>query len=152
MTDDADFAVYVEPDALEGFFDSLERAGCLFDRRHARAEAQRISLVGVRCGRVAVDFFISFHRHHQEALGRRVRLPCVDGKEHWFLSAEDLAVHKLLLLRPKDVADLERLFAARSGDLDTTYVRRWIQAITPDGDPRRTALEDLARRFGTRER
>ena len=147
MTDDADFAVYVEPDALDRFFDSLERAGCLFDRRRAQAEAERISLVRVRCGRVGVDFFISFHPHHHEALKRRVRLPGVDARDHWFLSAEDLAVHKLLLLRPKDVADLERLFAARGADLDAAYVRRWIHAITPEPDPRRSALEDLVRRF-----
>lgn len=148
MTDDADFAVYVEPARLDRFFDALERAGCLLDRRHARAEAERISLVGARCGRVGVDFFLSFHPHHHQALERRVRLLAADERDHWFLSPEDLAVHKLLLLRPKDVADLERLFAVRATGLDIAYVRRWILAITPDGDPRRGALEDLARRFG----
>lgn len=148
MTDDADFAVFVTEAELDRLFDALERAGCLFDRARARAEVGRISLFGGRCGRVGVDFFVSFHPHDHEALARRVRLPGADGRDHWFLSAEDLAIHKLALLRAKDLADLERLFAARGPELDLAYIRRWIRAIAGEQDPRWAALEELARRFG----
>lgn len=147
MTDDVDLAVFAPEAELDRLFDAVERAGCLFDRARAAADVRRIALFWGRCGRVGVDFFVSFHPHHHEALARRVRLPGADGREHFYLSAEDLAVHKLALYRPKDLADLERLFAARAGDLDVEYVRRWIRAIAGEDDPRRQALEDLARRF-----
>lgn len=150
MTDDADFAVFLPEAELDRLFDCLDRAGCIFDRQQARAEVRRIAFFYGRCGRVGVDFFLSFHPHDHEALTRRVRLPGADGKDHWVLSAEDLAVHKLALFRPQDVADLERLFAARAADLDVAYVRRWIHAIAGDGDRRSQALDDLIRRFVAR--
>jgi hypothetical protein len=147
MTDDVDFAVFVAEDGVERLLDSLERAGCRFDRARALAEARRIHLFHGRCGHVGVDFFISFHPHHHESVTRRVVLPAADGSPRWFLSAEDLAIHKLALFRPKDLADLERLFAARGPDLDAAYVTRWIEAICDPGDPRRDALSDLLTRF-----
>jgi hypothetical protein len=146
-TADVDISVFAPPDRLERLFDAVERGGCIFDRAAARAEVERIRLFTARCGRVSVDLFVSFHPHHHEALARRVSVECPDGKARWFLSAEDLAVHKLALFRGKDRVDLERLFAARGDGLDVAYVRRWIHAIAGAGDARAAALEDLARRF-----
>jgi hypothetical protein len=146
MTKDVDLAVFVEERDLEKLFDALERGGCLFDRDQARADVGRIALFRVRCGRVLVDLFVSFHPHHHESLGRRRPLPAVDGRDRWFLSPEDLAVHKLALLRAKDRSDLEGLFAVQGRDLDVDYIRRWVHAIAQPGDPRREALEELARR------
>lgn len=148
MTDDVDFSVFVPEDELDRLFDSLERSGCLFDRARARGEVRRVHLFYGRCGRVGVDFFISFHPHHHESIARRVQLPGPDGRPRWFLSAEDLAIHKLALFRPKDQPDLERLFAVSGPAMDVDYVRRWVHAICRPGDPRRAALEDLVRRFG----
>lgn len=147
MTDDVDFAVFVPVGDLDRLFDSLERAGCRFDRAGARADVSRVHLFRGRCGHVGVDFFVSFHPHHHEALARRVALPGPDGRDRWFLSAEDLAIHKLALFRSKDLADLERLFAARGAELDLGYIRRWLHAICRAGDVRLAALEDLVTRF-----
>jgi hypothetical protein len=147
-TADVDMSVFVPEGDHERLFDALERAGCLFDRTDALAQLTRINLFTVRCGRVAVDLFVSFHAHHNESLGRRVKLRCPDGVERWFLSAEDLAIHKLALSRPKDVMDLELLFAARGDSIDIAYVRRWIEAIAGADDRRVGTLDDLVRRFG----
>ena len=149
MTDDVDFSVFVPEDEIQHLFDSLERAGCAFDRAGALAGVRRIHLFHGRCGHVGVDFFVSFHPHHHESIARRVLLPDPAGKPRWFLSAEDLAIHKLALFRPKDLPDLERLFAMSGPVMDLAYVRRWVEAICGAGDPRRAALEDLARRFAS---
>ena len=148
-TADVDLSVFAPRDELDILFDALDRAGCLFDRADARRAIDRMFLFTVRCGRVLVDLFVSFHPHHHDALERRVALRCPDGESRWFLSAEDLAIHKLALARPKDAADLERLFAATGSDLDLDYIRRWVEAITEDGDPRRQALADLISRFAS---
>ena len=147
-TADVDMSVFVAEDEHDRLFDALERAGCLFDRAHAAGLLRRISLFTVRCGRIQVDLFVAFHPHHGESLTRRVKLRCPDGRERWFLSAEDLAVYKLALSRPKDLMDLELLFAARAGAIDVAYVRRWIEAIAGAGDPRSARIDDLVRRFG----
>src|SRR5262249_19692144 len=143
MTKDVDLAVYVGPGEQERFLDALERAGCLFDRSLASREIERIGWFPVRCGRIQVDLFVAQHPFHPEAMGRRRRVAIPGGGERWFHSAEDLAVNKLALYRPRDIGDLELLFAARASDLDVPYIRRWIEAITSTGDPRRAALEDL---------
>ncbi|MBI5478469.1 MAG: hypothetical protein HY906_06410 [Deltaproteobacteria bacterium] len=146
-TADVDLAVFVSEADVSRLFAALERAGCAFSPAAARAAVRRVALFTVRCGRVLVDVFVSFHPLHHESLARRVRLRCPDGIERWFLSAEDLAVHKLALARPKDVVDLERLFAARGADLDVAYVRRWVRAVAGRHDPRTALLERLIRRF-----
>jgi hypothetical protein len=68
----------------------------------------------------------------------------VDGASLWFLSPED--VRRLVYARPKDLVDLERLFAARP-DLDAAYIESWLARIVPPGDRRLATLADLARRF-----
>ena len=127
-------SVFVPESEIDRLFDALERAGCLFDREGARAQVRKIALFTVRCGRVAADLFVSFHPHHHDALARRVKLNCPDGQGRWFLSAEDLAIHKL---------------AVRGRTMDRPYVRRWLEAIAPAEDTRRALLDDLVRRFAS---
>jgi hypothetical protein len=147
MTKDVDLSVFVPEPELDRLFDALDRAGCRFQREQARREVAEVALFRVRCGRVDVDLFVAFHPHHHEALRRRVGLPAPDGRARWFLSAEDLVIHKLALNRPKDRLDLEALFAVRGGRLDLAYIRRWVAALTEAGDPRRDELERLVARF-----
>lgn len=58
-----------------------------------------------------------------------------------------MALTKLIYRRPKDLIDLERLFAVLDGELDTAYVRRWLAHVTSADDQRLQILADLERRF-----
>jgi len=147
MTKDADIAVFVKPGEADRLLDALERAGCLFERVWAAAEIGRIGWFYTRCGKVEVDLFVAQHPFQREAMSRRVRVDVPGHGPRWFHSAEDLAVNKLALLRNKDLADLELLFAAQGPQLDAAYIRRWVDAIAGDGDPRRAALDELELRF-----
>jgi len=149
MTNDVDVSVFAPQDALESLFDALERAGCIFRRDHARSDAGRMALFRVLLGRVSVDVFLAFPPHGPAAMQRRVKVAGPDGVERWYSSAEDLAVHKLALFRDRDRDDLAHLFAAQGERLDLGYVRRWVEALTEPGDPRRAELESLAARFVT---
>ncbi len=71
-----------------------------------------------------------------EAGQTRVRLVDPDGESVWFLSAEALAVFKLLFFRPKDLADLERLVAVQGRALDRAYVRALLAKKDTDGNAR----------------
>ena len=54
----------------------------------------------------------------------------------------------MIYARPKDVVDLERLLAVRTG-MDLEYERTWIAKMVPAEDPRIAILDDLVRRFGS---
>ena len=54
--------------------------------------------------------------HFQLEPGRSVRL----------CSAEDLAVHKALAGRPRDLQDLEGIVLRQGTRLDVSYIRRWL--------------------------
>jgi hypothetical protein len=81
------------------------------------------------------------------AQGRAATTP--SGACLWFISAEDLCVTKLWFARPKDIADLEHVFAAHP-ELDVEYVRSWLVQLAPARDRRFALLDDLQRRFASR--
>ena len=86
-------------------------------------------------------------RFSWEAEHTRVRVTDAAGWSGWFLSAEALAVFKLLFFRDKDVVDLERLVAVRP-ELDLAYVRRWITEMMGEDDERTRKWDEIAVRFG----
>jgi hypothetical protein len=126
--------------------DSLERAGAMVERTEAHQTVARTGFFVAYFGRTRIDLFIAHHPWHAEMQRRRVSLPTPDGQPRWFLSAEDTALAKLLYARPKDVQDLERLFAVQVGHLDLAYLQEWLPRMVPVGDARLALLEDLTHR------
>ena len=113
-------------------------------RAEARRTGARTGFFVAYFGRTRIDVFIAHHPWHAEMQRRRVSLPTPDGQPRWFLSLEDTALAKLLYARPKDVQDLERLFAVQAGRLDLAYLRQWLPLMVPAGDTRLQLLDDLA--------
>ena len=144
-TKDVDITIFLPEVELPRAFDALERAGLMFDRQEATRDVARIGLFKAHAGRMVVDVFLSEHPQYEAMRTRRVSLE-IDGKRLWFLSAEDLCIHKLIYGRPKDLIDLERLIAVRPS-IDLAYVRSWLSRMIPPGDRRFDALDDLERRF-----
>lgn len=149
-TKDVDVTVFVDETQLPRVLDSLERAGVMVDRTSAAKEVARIGLFRGRLGRIVVDVFMLGHPQYED-MARRVQRIRDDGMELSVISPEDLAIHKLVFGRDKDVADLERLLAVRR-ELDFQYVRSWLEKMVPTGDRRLALLADLERRFATPRR
>jgi hypothetical protein len=147
-TADVDISVFASVDELPRVFDALERAGVMVDRADAARSQARIGMFTCRAGRRLVDVFLHEHPHFEAMHQRRVRVVTPSGDALWFISAEDLCVTKLFFARPKDVADLERVFAANAG-LDIEYVRGWLGRMVAADDRRMTILDDLATRFSS---
>lgn len=141
-TDDVDISVFIGADQLPRLFDSLERAGVMIDRADAVRSVARIGMFTGRSGRTLVDVFVGSHPHFEALRARRV-LRAHAGKEHWYLSADDLVVLKLLYGRHKDIADLERMFAMLA--IDVGYVRSWVAQL-PLPDERLALLEQVIAR------
>jgi hypothetical protein len=96
-----------------------------------------------------IDVFLPSIDFSFEAERTRVRVTDDTGWSGWFLSAEALAVFKLLFFRGKDLVDLERLVAVRP-ELDVAYVRRSIVDMMGEDDDRTQRWDAIVRRFGAR--
>ncbi len=144
-TKDVDITIFVPEAELPRAFDALERAGLMFDRSAATRDVARIGLFKARSGKMIVDVFLSGHPQYDAMKTRRLSIE-IASTRLWFISAEDLCLHKLIYGRPKDLIDLERLIAVRP-DMDLSYVRTWMTRMIPAGDRRFAALDDLEHRF-----
>lgn len=144
-TVDVDVNVFVEGDDLDRAIAILQRLGIELDLARARAEsATRGLFVGIWEG-MRIDVFTPSIEFSNEALRTRMRQRA-GGVDAWYLSAEAVAIFKLLFFRSKDIADLERLVAV--ADVDANYVRRWLVDMMGEDDPRVLKWDELVAAFG----
>jgi hypothetical protein len=146
-TKDVDMSVFVDESELPRVLDALERSGLMVDRAAAATDVRRVGMFKAFGGKTQVDLFLTAHPQY-EAMHQRRRaiVEAHSGQSLYFISPEDLSVHKLIFGRDKDVMDLQSLFAAQP-DLDLGYVRHWLTQMLPAGDARFAILDDLERRF-----
>jgi hypothetical protein len=121
-TRDIDLNLWVPPERLDSGLAVLEAAGVAIDRAAAHREAAERGMFVGRRGEYRVDVFVPSVPFYDEALRRRVRTR-VAGRDTWVLSAETLAVFKMLFYRPKDLADLGRLLQIQRNRFDASFVR-----------------------------
>lgn len=147
-TVDVDVNVFVTEERLEQVFDILASLGIEVDRPRAAAQTQREGMFVGRWDGMRIDVFLPSIPFAREAEATRIRVSDPAGWSGWFLSAEAVAIFKLLFFRGKDVVDLERLVAVAPHDFDSSYVRRWIVEMMGEHDARVRAWDELVESFG----
>lgn len=143
-TADVDVNVFVPQARVHEVITALSRLGIEFTATVAE-QARREGMFVGRWDGMRIDVFLPSIPFAFEAERGRVRVTDDSGWSGWFLSAEALAVFKLLFFRGKDLVDLERLVAVRP-ELDTGYVRRWIVDMMGDDDERTRRWDEIVRR------
>lgn len=146
-TNDVDVNVFVPLDDVQRVVAALRRAGVEVDAEQARNRAEREGMFVGHLRGMRIDVFVPSIPFSDEAGRTRVQ-HVVERRRVWFLSAEALAVFKLLFFRGKDVVDLERMIAVMGGRLDRAYVRRWIVEMMGDDDERVTRWDALVEAHG----
>ncbi len=146
-TSDVDIAVFVPLDDLPRLFACLERSGATFDENDARGKVASAGFFLATMDGTRIDVFLALHPWHEAMKDRRVPLSAAGGRARMFLSAEDIAIAKLIYARTKDIADLERLFALQRDRLDVSYIRHWLGQVFPPDDKRHPLLAGLIQRF-----
>jgi len=141
-TNDVDVNVFVHEEALPTVGAALRALGIAIDDQAARRDAEREGLIVVKFADFRVDVFTPSIAFSWEAERTRVRYR-IEGRDVWFLSAEALAVFKLLFFRNKDLVDLERLLAVSGPAIDLAYVRARLVEMMGDDDPRVAAWDRL---------
>ncbi len=141
-TVDVDVNLFVDDSELESALDALSAMGIPLDREMARQAAKRDGLIVLHFGPYRLDLFTPSTDFSWEAARTRVR-HTVEGKAAWFLSAEAIAVFKLLFFRAKDLVDLERLVAVQGDRLNVAYVRDWIVRMMGETDERVVRWDEM---------
>lgn len=133
-TVDVDLNVFARDDQLDDVIETLASLGIQIEVETARSQNARDGMFVGRWSLYRIDVFLPSIDFSWEAERTRVRHE-IEGRSAWFLSAEAIAVFKLLFFRAKDIVDLERLVALRS-ELDLGYVRRQIAQMLGESDER----------------
>jgi hypothetical protein len=142
---DVDVNVFVTDEELPRVVAILRSIGIEVTEDAAIARAQRDGMFVGDWGGMRIDVFTPSIPFSLEAEKTRVRVEAPDGGSEWFLSAEALAIFKLLFARPKDYVDLERLIAVQGPQLDHAYVRRWIAEMMGEDDERTRRWDELVK-------
>jgi hypothetical protein len=133
---DVDVNVFCQEHEIPLVIECLRAIGIEIDPEAALARTRRDGMFVGRWAGMRIDVFVPSIPFSHEAENTRVRLTDTAGHAVYFLTAEAIAVFKLLFFRPKDIADLERLHAVQGADLDGDYVRRWIVEMMGSEDER----------------
>ena len=93
-----------------------------------------------------IDLFFSYDPLHDRCAERARRVPFGDDVTLAILSAEDLAIFKVIFDRRKDWSDIEEMLYALGADFDGRYVMGWLRKILDAGEPRLVRIEALLER------
>ena len=146
-TKDVDINLFVEAAGLDAALDALVAAGLSIDRAAAhKADAAGDVVIG-HVGSMRIDLFTPSIPFAWEAMRTRRRQRSRAG-EATYLSAEAIAVFKLLFFRAKDLVDVEKLLVVQGENIDTAYIRRWLVDMMGEGDERILALDQMLLRRG----
>lgn len=134
-TIDVDMNVFVLRNSASGIRDVLnllENKGVLFCDDNEEPISKEMCSISIRNGSDLIGtlglmrltiFFSNGSPADLTLLAKeRCELVEIDSEQISFLSAESIAIFKLICKRSKDVADLEKLFCTQRGTLDTSNV------------------------------
>lgn len=141
-TTDADFNIWVDPAKPTAAAHLIGQLGGEFKASAVIREFTDKGWAWARFHGVHVDFYLPTKDFHESVRARRRKRPLL-GRDAWFLSAEDLAVFKLIIFRLSDMGDLSRLLVIRGRDLDRAYVRDWIGRLCGAHDLRVKRWDEL---------
>lgn len=144
-THDVDINLFVNHDEFQNALAVLISAGVEIDQQAAtKADLAGDVIVGWFKD-IRVDLFTPSIPFAWEAMNQVVRINTANGSIA-YLSAESIAVFKLLFFRPKDLLDVEKLIAVQAEAFDASYVRKWLVEMMGERDERVLALDQLVAR------
>lgn len=100
--------------------------------RQTLARDEQVRLVW---DRTPLDLFFSYNELHEACVSRTRNVP-FGAERITILSAEDLAIFKVLFARDKDWRDLQEMVFAQAPDFDAAYATSWLERILAPSDER----------------
>jgi hypothetical protein len=132
-THDVDVNVFLPPSAFERVLAALAPLGVEPPTPRARRTLARDEQVRLHWDETPLDLFFSYTELHDACMARRREVPFGPDRIA-ILSAEDLAIFKVLFARDKDWRDLREMLLAKAGDFDAAYAAGWLERILAPDD------------------
>jgi len=140
---DIDVNVFTASERAERVLSVLAGLGVAAPSAAERRQLAERGQLRCRWDHVPLDLFFAYDPLHESCRKRSLRVPFGAGASIPILSAEDLAVFKVLFDRAKDWRDLGELLFALGGELDADYALGWLRRILEPGDVRLARFERL---------
>jgi hypothetical protein len=134
-TQDVDINVFLPTSAFDRVLTALLPLGVEPPTPTLRRVLERDEQVRLLWDRTPLDLFFSYNELHDACLERRREVPF--GAQHIaILSAEDLAIFKVLFARDKDWRDLQEVLLAQAPSFNARYAMDWLERILAPEDER----------------
>jgi hypothetical protein len=134
-TQDVDVNLFVSAHQLDHVYAVLSPLGVDAPDATQRRVAVRDGQLRLRWESTPLDLFFSYDALHDACRERR-RAVAFPGERITILSAEDLAVFKVLFSREKDWRDLRELLFAQGEGFERDYALGWLERILAPADER----------------
>jgi len=146
-TQDIDIVVLISKDRAFHFLKEAKKYGFSYQEREIRdlLKASLLRLIWQKDFFLMIDLIIPDTKYQRIALGRRKREK-IGGEYLWFVSPEDLILHKLIAGRAIDIRDAQTVFHRRKEHLDLTYLGKWAKEWEVEG-----RLSSLRRKFAIKQ-
>jgi len=144
-TVDIDVNVFVPTADAARVLRALAPLGVERGDARALAEVRKRGQVRLRWEHTPVDLAFSYDPLHDRCLERTRTVPFGGDAVIPILSAEDLAIFKVIFDRQKDWLDLVEMVYALGPDFDARYALDWLRRILASDDARLTRFEALIR-------
>lgn len=141
-THDVDINVFLSADAFERVLGVLLPLGVAPPSAEERAGFARDEQIRLFWDRTPLDLFFSYNALHDSCM-QRARQVAFGAQRIPILSAEDLAIFKVLFAREKDWRDLDEMLLARTTAFETSYALGWLERIVAADDERIVRLRAL---------
>lgn len=133
-TRDVDVNVFLPASAFDRVLTVLLSIGIEPPTPEERRTLERDEQVRLRWDGTPIDLFFSYNELHDACVERKRQVPFA-AQRIAILSAEDLAVFKVLFDRDKDWRDLREMLLAQPA-FDAVYAVGWLERILAPGDER----------------
>ncbi len=147
-TRDVDLLIAVEKVRLPALLEAFHAAGFALDLSAVVKRLTHDGLAQISYGKTPLDLLTPILPYFGDVV-RRARRESILGREPFVAIPEDVVVLKAIAMRSGDRQDISGILAAQAGRLDLSLIRRGADALLPPGEPRRAALEEMLRDYGT---
>lgn len=146
-TQDIDIVVLISKDRAFDFLKEANKYGFSYRKEETKhlLKANLLRLIWQKDFFLMVDLIIPDTEYQRIALKRRKRKK-IGGEYLWFVSPEDLILHKLIAGRAIDIRDAQTIFRRGKEHLNLTYLGKWAKEWEVEGK-----LSSLRRKFAIKQ-
>ena len=141
-TRDVDINLFLSTSEFDRVLAALQPLGVAPPTAEMRNVLERDEQLRMYWDDTPLDLFFSYNELHDACVARKRGVP-FGSEQIAILSAEDLAIFKVLFARDKDWRDLREMVFAQAPNFDADYATGWLERILPPDDERMLRFREI---------